>query len=299
MNGAAPLLPLLLGADVPETIRVGVETAPPFVVQTEGGEWEGISLRLWRDLAEDRGWKYEVFESLERDLDDLVAQGEVDVGIGAFTLSPDGEAAFDYSHAYLHAGLAVATARRSGSDLSRGLAVLAEPRVTRTTLGIAVVVGLVGLLIWLMERGREPKDRTIVSLEDGFWWSVVTMTTVGYGDTTPQTRAGRFFAAAWMLVSLVLLSVFTAVLASAFTAAELAQVDGPEDLHRARVGTVDDSNGASYLSRLGIRSRSYPFLLHALRALRRDELDAVVYDAPTLRYVLDDFGWHDLELGRS
>jgi ABC-type amino acid transport substrate-binding protein len=292
-------LVMVAGPEPPASpVRVGVETAPPFVLQTDDGSWGGVSVGMWRVVADELGWDYELVEHPERDLIDLVRAGEVDVGIGAFTLDPADEKVLDFTHAYLHAGLSIATSRHADSGVLRALYVLGEPRVTRSILAILGIVVVVGIIIWLIEHRRAEGDRTILSIEDGFWWSVVTMTTVGYGDKTPRTRAGRFLAAVWMLLSLVLLSVFTAVLASAFTAAELKQVDSPDDLLRSRVGAVQDSNGAAYLTREAIDYRHYPFLLHALRALRRGELDAVVYDAPTLRYVVDDFDWHDLELGR-
>jgi voltage-gated potassium channel len=57
---------------------------------------------------------------------------------------------------------------------------------------LALFLNLIfGLLFFLAERGAQPE----LDLLDSIWWSMVTMTTVGYGDLYPQTDIGRFLIA--------------------------------------------------------------------------------------------------------
>ena len=73
----------------------------------------------------------------------------------------------------------------------------------------AVSIGAVG--IYLLERGQ-----TVNTLGDAYWWAIVTVTTVGYGDVSPKTGEGRLIAAVLMLVGIGVIGVFTATLASFF-----------------------------------------------------------------------------------
>ncbi|HSH12872.1 MAG TPA: transporter substrate-binding domain-containing protein, partial [Desulfurivibrionaceae bacterium] len=42
-----------------EPLRVGITEVPPFVMQSDSGEWEGISIDLWRRVAENLGQDYQ------------------------------------------------------------------------------------------------------------------------------------------------------------------------------------------------------------------------------------------------
>jgi len=61
-------------------------------------------------------------------------------------------------------------------------------RITYALLGALVLNILFGVLFYFAERGSQPE----LTLEDSIWWGMVTMTTVGYGDFSPQTFVGRF-----------------------------------------------------------------------------------------------------------
>lgn len=48
------------------------------------------------------------------------------------------------------------------------------------------------------------------------WWSIQTVTTVGYGDVTPKTVEGRVVAGVLMVAAIALISLLTASIAAAF-----------------------------------------------------------------------------------
>jgi voltage-gated potassium channel len=49
-----------------------------------------------------------------------------------------------------------------------------------------------------------------------FWWAIQTVTTVGYGDVTPESREGRAIAAVLMLAGVASLTLLTAAISAAF-----------------------------------------------------------------------------------
>jgi voltage-gated potassium channel len=78
------------------------------------------------------------------------------------------------------------------------------------SLALCVAILLLGGVgFWALEPG-------IHSLQDGLWLAFTTAATVGYGDTVPQTHAGRAFAVLVVLLGLAVLSLVTASLAALF-----------------------------------------------------------------------------------
>ncbi len=69
-------------------------------------------------------------------------------------------------------------------------------------------------------------ESNIKSAEDAIWWTIVTITTVGYGDKFPVTTEGRIIGIFVMFTGVGLFGTFTAYLASWFTA---GKQDSPEN----------------------------------------------------------------------
>jgi voltage-gated potassium channel len=73
---------------------------------------------------------------------------------------------------------------------------------------MAVSLGAVG--IYLIEHSAE--GTKITNLGDAFWWAIVTVTTVGYGDVYPITAEGKVIAALLMIVGIAILGILISTL---------------------------------------------------------------------------------------
>ncbi len=72
----------------------------------------------------------------------------------------------------------------------------------------------------IAERAAQPDN--FGSIPAAMWWAIVTITTVGYGDVTPITLAGRIIASLTMVTGYVMLGLPVGIVATAFT----------EEIHR-------------------------------------------------------------------
>lgn len=277
------------GSTPGRTLVVGTKATEPFVLRGADGSWSGISIELWQLIAADLGWEFEYRELEFGELMDATERGELDVAVAAFTVTPEREHVLDFSHPFYTTGLGLAVAmphrRARGLGLLRGLV---SRDFVATVTALSVLLFMVGFVVWLFERRRNREDfggSALQGIGSGFWWSAVTMTTVGYGDKAPRSVAGRFIALLWMFAGIIMISTFTASITTSLTLNQLQTVvQGPDDLPNVRVGTLRDSAPAVALAERNVSYRGYGDLDAALKALTNEEIDVVVYDAPILLY---------------
>jgi len=83
-------------------------------------------------------------------------------------------------------------------------------------LMIAITVGIVlvgGLVVWVFDR------RDFPDLGGALWYTLQTVTTVGYGDKVPTSGVGRVVGATVMVVAVALVAILTASITSTFVEA--------------------------------------------------------------------------------
>lgn len=127
-------------------------------------------------------------------------------------------------------------------------------RMERHAFGAAYFLVVVGLMvaasgIHLFEHAAQPE--AFGSIPAALWWSVSTLTTVGYGDVTPVTLGGRIFGTVVMMLGVGTVAVPTGILATGF-ALELRRRRGrySQQLDLARADGVVDEDERRHLERL-------------------------------------------------
>ena len=98
--------------------------------------------------------------------------------------------------------------------LDRAIARAQTPRGGATVIATVTTIATVGF--GLLMTAIDHKNFT--TLGQGLWWSVQTVTTVGYGDVVPTNASGQLVAALVMLLGLAFLAVITAAITSSFVA---------------------------------------------------------------------------------
>lgn len=79
---------------------------------------------------------------------------------------------------------------------------------------IAVILLLISSIIYAIEHETQPD--IFSSIPHAMWWSMATLTTVGYGDVVPHTMMGKTFGAFVMFIGIAMYAVPTGILVAAF-----------------------------------------------------------------------------------
>ena len=273
------------------TIRIATMPFEPLVIFGER-DFTGFSIDLIEEMAEFLDLRYEIYgvNSLAKLMDE-VERGAADMAAGGIGMTSEREHFLDFSHPFFESGLQILIKARPshplGEVFAKVFAALFSPQLLYVVGFVLFLLLLSAHVIWLSERriNEQFPAQYFRGIMASFWWSAVTVTTVGYGDKTPKGNAGRLFALFWMFSGFFILAYFTASVTSTVTVERLrSAIDGPGDLRSKRVAVVERSTGEDYMEKMGITARKMKNGREALAALLSEEIDAIVYDAPVLQY---------------
>lgn len=286
---------------VPQSpLLVGIKESPPFAMKDSEGNWEGISITLWESIAEELNLDFQYRELPLQEILDRLSTGGLDVGFSALTITAEREKKIDFTHPFYTTGLGIAVKKGGKQGTLHFLKGFFSLNFLKAILSLAVLLGAIGLLLWFFEKdaNREQFGGDAASgIGAAFWWAAVTMTTVGYGDKAPRTAAGRIVAIFWMFAAIIVISGFTAAITSSLTLSNMKPlIKGPEDLPHVRTGTIFPSTSADYLDEKHLSYRRFTSPADGIRALADGEIDAFVYDAPLLRYLIKKDHEEELEV---
>ena len=216
---------------------------------------------------------------------------ELDISINPLTSSPQRVDRFDVSQPFFISSIGVAVTTSSRSQFQ----IFVNNFFSRDFLNIILLLLFIllsfGAILWFVERKQNKHQFRpgILGLFDGLWWAAVTMTTVGYGDKSPKTNVGKSIAIIWMFTAVIIISSFTATIASTLTVNTLeAKITGLEDLKTVeKIGVVGASEGEDFMVQHEMNPHTmYRTPLQALRALARRDINALISDKTSLEYLI-------------
>ncbi|MBC2712329.1 MAG: transporter substrate-binding domain-containing protein [Desulfosarcina sp.] len=273
--------------DTTHPIKIAVKEFPPFVFK----DLSGFCIDMAKNICERNGLKPEfVYYETVQEVLNAVETGECDINFSGITITAKREKRVDFSHPFFDAGLIVAV---KGDPDNRLLNLTLK---ILKVIGYSLLIFLIGLTvvahaIWFLEKSDNdptsfPTDYKRGIL-DAYWWAVVTMTTVGYGDKCPKKIIGRVIASIWMIIGIIWFAAFTATLTSSLTINRIVpgEIKGLTDLSNKRVSVIKGTTSEKFMHYHDVTIMLTETFDDLIRSLKTGNVDAVVYDAPTLMYI--------------
>lgn len=282
------ILQTLHAQKVSDTLIVGHTLASPFIIE-KNDKLTGINIWLWERVASDLNLNYKLVQMQFPDMLKALENGTIDISINPLTITSNRSKKMEFTHSFFASNSTIAV--RKTSAINRFFSFLRSffnANFLKGMLVILLIISIFGLLIWLFEKNRNPNHfrKGWKGLFDGMWWSVVTMTTVGYGDKYPISRGGKIIALIWMFSGLLFISGLTASVASSLTVNSLANTNENFSKYKDQpVGSVKNSSSTDFLKDNFFKKvELYSSATLGLKDLSAKKIDAFLYDEPILKY---------------
>lgn len=270
-------------------VTIGVKIAPPFV-DKDKDIFRGLSIDSWELVNTELDWEFEFKEyATLQELLTAVENNEVDFSINPVTVTAERSRRFHFTQPYFISNTAMVKKRESAV-----WNVFVNLWTWKFISAVGILIGVIfifGFLVWIFEHRKNREQFGVgkwKGLGQGFWWSAVTMTTVGYGDKAPQTTMGRIVGLIWMFIAIISISSLTAGIASSLTVQNLSnEIRSIDDLHNFKVETIHDSSTGDYLQSYYVHFNSVDNIEEGIQHLQDEISDIFVYDEPLVRFEIE------------
>lgn len=135
-----------------------------------------------------------------------------------------------------------------------------------------------GIIIWFLDHRKNPQEfpqSFLKGVWEGFWWALVTMTTVGYGDRSPKSLLGRVFCVFWIITGLIIISIFIAMVTASLSAGTHPHFP----IHGSLIGVVNGSEEYQLGVLMNAEMKIFPKVYDITAALLKSEIDGAFFDS--------------------
>lgn len=277
-------------------LHVGISLVEPMVMDDGEDGYTGFDIELWEMIAGELGvnTEYELMEF--RDLfkalkPDSKMDVHIDTALSGITINEEREEYLDFSHAYWNSGLSIAVRKEDDGNWLDSAAAIWDSKQKYVWLLLGFII-IMAHLMWLVDKKDDGhiKSAYFPGIFEAMWFTLVTMTTVGYGDFAPKKWLSRICTAVVMLAGIGLFGIIIAELSSDYTISQLqSDISGPKDLHGRTVATLRGTTSVPVLEKLGAHVIEVAAPETLFDRLMLERADAVVYDTPTVLYYVSKY----------
>ncbi len=270
---------------VEKKLTVGVEITAPCVMY-QSGVYTGFDIELWEEIAKELNLEFNYKRTDLKDIFTDLADGKTDIAFSCITVTADREKIVDFSHHYMDSGLRIMVLDQSQFSLKESVKSFSSPIVMKYLTYIGLFIILCGHIFWLVERGHNHISlKYFPGIFEAYWYVLVTMTTVGYGDIVPRNWTGRLMAFVVMIIGIGFFGWAVAQLSSAITLQKLhSDITDHRDLRNKLVAMVEGTTSVAALKKIGADVVQSKSIDHAYEKLLNAQVDALVFDSPTILY---------------
>ena len=272
------------------TLRVGVSENRPFAYKDRRGELRGFSVDLLKSLSSELGLKLK-FESMDfsRKIRSL-ENGKIDLAVGGISVTHErARKGILFTYPTMNAGLTILV-KKSPTELSVIPLIISNLFTLEVGRMLAFLFGVLlfwGFWLWLAERGSDViRDQFPEGFHDAVWCAWAIKTTIGFGDVYPKRILGRTLTIPIFFTGAVVIAIVAAPINAAFVqrnlGATVSLIHSVSDLRGKSVATKSGTLAARIMETYGARVREEKTLEKAFALLKKEAVDAVVFDAPNL-----------------
>ncbi|MCL2123010.1 MAG: transporter substrate-binding domain-containing protein [Desulfovibrionaceae bacterium] len=267
------------------TIKVGVYINPPFVMTDQSGHYYGLAVDLW-EMADERlglETEYIAYPSFKAFIDAAIS-GEVDMVIGNIAATYERAKHLKFSYPWYDTGLRIMI---KGTLKPSVWEEMKKSGQLENYFWIALLFALLAVGQTLLRRRVDPEFPK--TWREGLSYSLYELILAARLGIMQRNFLGWFgyiLLVAWMIfgvamVAYVVSSITNAMTISSFRAESMNSL---AYLPGQRVGVLSGTVGEHYLRQIKVTTIPFNSIPHALEALEKGELEALVDDAPVLEY---------------
>ena len=266
-----------------QPLTVAIEVLAPCVIKSNGS-YTGFEVELWEEISKELGTEFTYHETDMAGIFSDLNKGDAHVGFSCITINHERENRLDFSHHTLDSGLRILVRDEKIFSPFETAKSLFSPLVIKALAYLGIFIVVCGHVFWWVERGKHLISvKYFPGILHSFWYVLVTMTTVGYGDIVPRRWVGRIMAFLVMLIGIGFFGWAVAQFSSAITIQKLhSDIQGKHDLRGKLVATVAGTTSVDALMELDAKVVPVKIIDTAFEMLLKQEVDAVVFDSPTI-----------------